>query len=280
MPCKIWLSFPHVLILTKVEGLQNLLHKLHVDQETVIKQRRLATWREWITARRWVKGDSSALDMLATPSGPTSHQQHLANGQNLLAKLHVDQETSIKQRRLATWREKVTTDVATACRWVKGESKTLDMLDTPNGPTSHPQHLADELLRRSRAQCDVLPDTAKRDQFFQECQHLIQSHPCELPDINGRELRKMLTRKSKAASSLDGWGPHELAALPEQAFQNLAVLCSTVEKVGRWPHPLLYGRWPHPLLYGQLVTKLLGCPSPANPKMDTYVYAQFVCCPC
>ena len=183
--------------------------------------------------------------------------------QNLLTKLHVDQETLIKQRRLATWREKVTTDVATACRWVKGESNTLDMLDTPNGPTSHPQHLADELLRRSRVQFDVLPDTNKRDQFFQECQHLIQSHPCELPDINGRELRKMLTRKSKAASGLDGWGPHELAALPEQAFQNLAVLCSTVEKVGRWPHPLLYGQ-------------IVGLPKPGKPK-DGHVRVRPIC---
>ena len=58
--------------------------------------------------------------------------------QNLLTKLHVDQETLIKQRRLATWREKVSTDVATACRWVKGESNTLDMLDAPQWSNQSP----------------------------------------------------------------------------------------------------------------------------------------------
>ena len=130
--------------------------------------------------------------------------------QNQLDKVRTDYETLAKHRRIAAWQERVTSNLAAACRWVKGEAPALAMLDTPNGPTAHPQHMADELLRRSREQFGARPDNNKRTQFFTQCGHLLKTQPCELPVIAPAELRRLLLRKASAASGLDGWNTHEL----------------------------------------------------------------------
>ena len=183
--------------------------------------------------------------------------------QTLLNQAQHDREMLVKRRRVAAWQERVTSNLSTACKWVRGDSPVLDMLDTPDGPTSHPQRLADELLRRSQEQFESTPDPAKRAQFFAERGGLIHSFPCELPTLDATELRKVNLKKAHAASGVDGWGPHELGALPIAAFQALVDLCTQVEKVGKWPRPLLYGQ-------------IVGLPKPGKVK-EGHIRVRPIC---
>ena len=56
--------------------------------------------------------------------------------QTLLNQAQHDREMLVKHRRVAAWQERVTSNLSTACKWVR-DPPVLDMLDTPHGPTSH-----------------------------------------------------------------------------------------------------------------------------------------------
>ena len=160
----------------------------------------------------------------------------------IVAQLQHVADALVKQRRIEAWQERVTTNITNLCKCVAGSPPSIDVLDTPQGPTSHPQKLAHELLRRSKEQFEKPVDPAKRAEFFDERGHLLTPHPCELPAITGEAIRGILLLKRRAAAGADGWRPNELALLPRQIFDMLAVICNIAEEVGRWPAVLLQGQ--------------------------------------
>ena len=144
----------------------------------------------------------------------------------------------VAAQRIATWRHRVGGSVVAACKWLRGERQTLTSIVEDSGSLLvHPTEIANEVRERCRRAFETPPDKQKRDEFMAKYGNLLDTVECDLPALDGKRLRKALSKPDSSAGC-DGWNGHELLVLPEAAWELLANVFSTIEKTQRWPQAL------------------------------------------
>ena len=95
--------------------------------------------------------------------------------------------------------------------------------------------------------------------FLRRYGHHVRRVPMIASRVDGRHLRKGLSRMKPSALGLDGWSPADPRSLPDRLLRWLAELLREVERLGKWPARLAEG-------YTALIPRKEGPLGPLNTR--------------
>ena len=85
-----------------------------------------------------------------------------------------------------------------------------------------------EVTKRARLQFTQGTDEGKRKEYVEQVGQFIQKVDCNLDPIDPQKLKSFCLKKRKGAVGADGWHADELAKLPDEAWNKLAICLGMV----------------------------------------------------
>ena len=225
----------------------------HMAPEQGLEERQLRRWLRRLEEARFHANRGSTLPkglakrIAKTPNIPEDernavNQQYWGAARALASERLQHILRQQRQDKLKAWKEKVAT-FSGACRWVKQEEVTPQVVQDNAGQTYTSRVLALEALTDYWQNIFGTPETAISFENFQNKFH--QDFPPQrpapnIPKIQCTDLKRAAMKMHKKATGLDGISADVILRLPQRSLMRLAQLLHKFERSGQWPDGLLH----------------------------------------